>query len=153
VNRLVSLVVWFGLLFALWTVFTGTALTLEVLYGLGAAGLGALLAEVLRSRGLLAFDLDARLLARVWKLAWQVPLDQVLVAWTLVRALVRGRRVRGEWVRAPFPTETGARGAWQRAFGTVTGTASPNAIVVDYEGDHALLHSLEPRVTTGRSVL
>ena len=78
-----------------------------------------------------------------------MPLDFVVVTWVLVRSLARGRRVRGEWVRAPFPTGEGAVGRWQRAFAATLSTGAPNAIVVDLDGDEALLHSLEQRVFSG----
>ena len=153
VRRAVSLAAWFALLEALWAVFVGTQQDTELVAGLIAAAAGALVAEALRSLGLLAFTADLRMLAQAWKLPWQVVLDFVVVTWALVAALARGRRVRGEWLRAPFPTADGSVGRWQRAFGATVGTATPNAIVVDLDGDGALLHSLDTRVSTGRQVL
>jgi hypothetical protein len=61
--------------------------------------------------------------------------------------------VRGVWVTVPFPTAAGPKGRWQRAFGVTAGTSFPNAIVVDVDGERALMHALEPRVYTARSVL
>jgi hypothetical protein len=153
VRRAVSLLLWFVLLEGVWTLYTGTKQDTEVVAGLIAAALGALLVEALRTRGLLAFTCDLRMLARAWKLVWQAPFDFLVALWVLVRALARGERVRGEWLTVPFPTDGGSVGAWQRAFGVTAGTATPNAIVVDLDGDEALLHSLEPGISTGREVV
>ena len=152
-RRAVSLLAWFALLEALWALFVGTQQDTELVAGLIAAAAGALLAEALRTLGLLSFTADLRMLAHAGKLPWQVVFDFAVVTWVLVRSLARGRRVRGEWVDAEFRTDDGPVGRWQRAFGATVGTATPNAIVVDVDGRRALLHSLEPRVKSGRSVL
>ncbi len=144
---------WFALLEGLWAVLVGTQQNTELVAGLNAAAIGAIFAEVLRSMGLLAYTADLRLLAQGWKLPWQIVFDFLILTWVLVRSLARGQRVRGVWLTVPFPTEEGAVGRWQRAFATVAGTATPNAIVVDIDEGEALLHSLEPRVSTGREVL
>jgi len=153
VRRTLSLLVWFALLEALWALFVGTRQGTELVAGLIAAAAGALLAELLRSHGLLAFTPDPRLLARAAQVPYAVVFDFCLVTRVLMRALARGQRVRGQWVRAPFPTASGSAGRWQRVFGVVAGTAAPNAIVVEVRDDEAWLHSLEPRVWTGKSVL
>jgi hypothetical protein len=88
-----------------------------------------------------------------WRFVWIVPFDFVVVTWVLLRSLVHGRRVRGEFVRTPFPMRAGSTGRWQRAFAATLSTGAPNAIVVDLDEDEALLHSLEKRVFTGTSVL
>jgi multisubunit Na+/H+ antiporter MnhE subunit len=149
VRRAVSLLAWFALLEGLWAVFVGKGDGTELAAGLIAAALGALLAETLRSLGLLGQTADYRLLARVWKLPLHVVFDVGVVTWVLTRALVRGRRVRGRWVSVPFRTV----GAWPRAFGATVGTASPNAVVVDVDGTQALMHVLDADAPTARSVL
>jgi multisubunit Na+/H+ antiporter MnhE subunit len=145
--------VWFVLLEGLWVVFVGTRQSTELVAGLIAAAIGAVFAEVLRSLGLLPYRADLRLLAQIWKLAWQLPFDFAVLTWVLVRSLVHGRRVRGSWVRTSFEADDSARGNWRRAFAAIAGTATPNAIVVDIEGGEALLHSLEPRLPTGREAV
>jgi hypothetical protein len=153
VRRALSLLAWFALLEGLWAVFVGTTQSAELVAGLLAAAAGAVLAEVLRSLGLLGYRPDPRLLTGIWKLPFDVVFDFGLVTWVLVRALLRRRRVRGEWVTVPFRTEAGPAGRWQRAVGAGAGSASPNAIVVDLDGRHALLHALEPGSRTAKSVL
>lgn len=152
-RRAVSLLTWFALLEGLWGVYVGTQQDTELVAGLIAAAAGALLAEALRSRGLLSYTTDLRMLAQAWKLPWRAVYDFWVITRVLVRELVSGRRVRGEWVEAEFQTDEGSVGRWQRAFGATVGTATPNAIVVDVDGRRALLHSIDPSVSTGRQVL
>lgn len=152
-RRAASLLVWFALLDGLWMLLVGTRQSLEVEAGLAAAAVGAVFAEVLRSHGLLAYAADLRLLAKLVSLVWQIVFDFALLTWVLVRSLAHGRRVEGTWLTVPFPTAEGSKGRWQRAFAITGGTATPNAIVVDIDRGEALLHSLEPRVSTGREVI
>ena len=152
-RRAVFLVAWFFALEALWAVLVGTRQTTELIAGLGAAAAGAVFAEVLRTRGLLDYSTDRRLLAKAWKLPWLVPFDFGVAAWVLLRSLARGRRVRGSWVTVPFPTETGATGRWQRAFAVAMSNGASNALVVDLRDDEALMHALEPELFSARKVL
>jgi hypothetical protein len=153
VRRAASLVVWFALLAGLWAILVGTRQSMEIEAGLAAAAVGAVFAEVLRSHGLLAYAADLRLLPKALNLVWQIVFDFAVLTWVLVRSLARGRRVEGAWLTVPFPTDEGAKGRWQRAFATIAGTATPNAIVVDLDRGEALLHALEPGVKTGHEVI
>lgn len=152
-RRLASLVVWFVLLWALWAALVGTTQSTELIAGACAAAVGTAFAELLRTRGLLAFEPDLRLAAKAWRLVWLVPADFALATWVLAVAIARRRRVRGEWVRAPFRVDTGERGRWQRAFAVVASNGAVNAIVVDLDGRKATMHALEPRARSGRTVL
>jgi hypothetical protein len=153
VRRAYSLLGWFVALEVVWAVLVGTTQSTELIVGLAAAAVGACFAELLRSRGLLDFDVDGALLAKAWKVPWLVPFDFLVVTWVLARSLARGQRVRGEWLRVPFPTEAGPRGSWQRAVGATLSNGAANALVVDLDHDEALLHALEPSVFSGRTVL
>lgn len=152
-RRVASLLLWLVLLEGLWTMLVGTTQSTELVAGVIAAGVGAALAETMRTMGLLRFRTDPRLLVQAWKLPWQIVFDFAVMTWVLVRSLAHGRRVRGEWLVVPFPTSTGAQARWQRAFAATVGTATPNAIVVDLDRGEAMLHSLEPRVPTGRKAV
>jgi hypothetical protein len=147
------MLLWFGFLVLVWAVLVGTTQSTELFAGLAAAAVGAAFAEVLRARGLFAYAVEPRLLAKAWKLPWLVAFDFLLVTWVLVSSLARARSVRGEWVTVPFPTEPDARGRWQRAFAVATSNGAANAIVVDLEDDVALLHALRPDVFSGKTVL
>ena len=152
-RRAGSFLGWFASLEVLWAVLVGTTQSTELLVGLGAAAVGAVLAEVLRSLGLLAFAPDPRLAVKAWKLPWLVPFDFALVAWVLLRSLARGRRVRGQWVSVPFRVDAGAKGRWQRAFAVSTSNGASNAIVVDFRDDKAEMHALAPGVFSAQKVL
>jgi hypothetical protein len=152
-GRVVSFLVTFVLLELVWAMLVGTTQSTELVVGLAAAAVGAAFAELLRSLRFFGFATHGGLLGKAWKLPWLVPFDLGLATWVLVRALARGRRVRGTWTRVPFPTERGAKGRWQRAFGVMTSNGAANAIVVDLDGDEALLHALEPGVFSARTVL
>lgn len=152
-RRAVSLLAWFVGLEMLWAVLVGTTQSTELLAGLGAAALGAVFAEVLRTHGLLVVAPDFRLAAKAWKLPWLVPFDFALVTWVLVRSLARGRRVRGSWVSVPFRVDAGAKGRWQRAFAVSTSNGAANAIVVDLHDGQAEMHALAPDVFSGQTVL
>jgi hypothetical protein len=153
VRRAASLLIWAALLEGFWALLVGTQQDTELAGGLPAAVVGAIFAEVLRSRGLLPFTTDFRLLAKAWRLPWLLVYDFFLVTWVLISSLAHGRRVRGEWVRIPFPMQEGSVGNWQRAFGTATSNNAANALVVDFDGDEAVAHALRPNAFTARSLL
>jgi hypothetical protein len=79
--------------------------------------------------------------------------DFFLVQWVLVRELAHGRRVRGRWLSIDYPVEPGAVGRFQRALAATLENESANGIVVDFHEGRALLHSLDPRPSTGRTIL
>jgi multisubunit Na+/H+ antiporter MnhE subunit len=153
VARLARFLVWLVALEALWGVFVGTIQSTELIAGVGAAAVATLFVELLRAQGLLAFRLEPGIVARAWRIPPQVVFDFVLVCWVLVASLARGRRVRGEWVSIDFATKDGAQGRFQRAVAIALENETPNAIVVDLDHGKALLHSLDARVSTGRSLL
>lgn len=153
VQRVLTLLFWFVLLEIIWAVLVGTTQSTELIVGLAASALGAVFATVLRSKGLLDFDPDVKLVAKAWRLPWFVLFDFGLITWVLLSSLARGRRIRGSWVRVPFPTDEGARGRWQRAFGVATANGAANALVVDLDDGQALMHALRPDIFTGKSVL
>jgi hypothetical protein len=152
-RRATSFLGWTVALEVVWALIVGTTQSTELIDGLAAALLGAVFSDVLRSRGLLSFSVEPRFLAKAWKLPFLVSFDFVLATWVLVSSLAHGRRVRGTWVTVPFPTEPGARGRWQRAFGVAASNGAANAIVVDLDKGEALLHALRSDVFSGRSVL
>lgn len=138
-RRITSLLVWFAMLEGFWALLVGTQQNTELVGGLGAAALGAVFAECLRTLGLLRFTTDVRLLAKAWKLPWYLLVDFAILS----LASVRG--TKAVWVEQPVDYD-----AWGRAFAAVAGSATPNAIVVDVDEERALLHSLDTRVPSGR---
>jgi multisubunit Na+/H+ antiporter MnhE subunit len=153
VRRAASLLIWFAVLEGFWALLVGTQQDTELAAGLIAAAVGALLAETMRSLGLLPYTTHFRTLAKLWKAPFFVVFDFLLVTWTLVAALARRQRVRGTWVWIPFATEPESVGNWQRAFGTVLGNNYANTIITDFEGDEALVHAFAPDAITAKSVV
>jgi hypothetical protein len=153
VARAARFLAWLAALELLWGVFVGTIQSTELIAGVGAAALGALFAEALRAHGLLGFRLAPGIVARAWRIIPLAVFDFGVVTWVLLRALARGRRVRGEWVTIDFATAEGPRGRFERAVTAALENETANAIVVDLDGGKALLHSLDTRVSTGRSLL
>lgn len=146
-------VVWTCALEVLWLVLVGTTQSTELIAGAIASAITALFVEALRRLDLLAFSPSLRIVAEAWSIPHEVVFDFCLVGWILVRSLARGRRVRGEWVRIDYPTKEGRVGRFQRALAATLENETANGIVVDLDRDTALLHSLDTRVATGRSVL
>lgn len=146
-------VVWTCALEVVWLVLVGTTQSTELVAGGIASAIVALFVEALRQLDLLAFSPSLRVVASAWSIPQQVVFDFVLAGWVLVRSLARGRRVRGEWVRADFPTRPGRVGRFQRALAATLENETANGIVVDLDHDTALLHSLDTSVSSGRSVL
>jgi hypothetical protein len=147
-------VIWTCALWVLWLVFVGTTQSTEVIAGLAAAAVTAAFVEVLRAHGLLDQRADAGIVARAWSIPPHVVFDFFLVLWILVRELAHGRRVRGQWVTAPFDHPGGPQGRFARALAAVLENETANGLVVDVRNDGTvLLHSLDTRPTTGTSVL
>jgi multisubunit Na+/H+ antiporter MnhE subunit len=149
VRRAASLAFWYALLFGFWELLVGTFNSTELFAGLIAAAVGAAFAELIRSLGLLRFPgaTPASWLA-IGRLGWQLPLEFLIIGGALFRALARGRRLEGEWVRVPFEGDAG-----RRALAAVIGTASPNAIVVDVNDGQVLLHSIAPSLPGGKEAI
>jgi hypothetical protein len=153
VQGVARFVVWTCALELLWMVLVGTTQSTELIAGAIASAIAAAFVEALRAAGLLGFRPSLRVVASAWSIPGQVVFDFVLVFWILLRDLAHGRRVRGEWVTIDYPTEPGARGRFRRALAATLENETANGIVVDLDDDRALLHSLDTRVSTGRSVL
>ena len=152
-RAIVRMVVWAAALEALWFVLVGTIQSTELAAGGIASVVTVVFVEALRARGLLEFTPTLRVLARAWSIPHQVVFDFGLVLWILVRDVARGRRVRGVWVEIDYPMEPGRVGRFQRALAATLENETPNGIVVDLDRGRALLHSLDTRPSTGRSVL
>jgi multisubunit Na+/H+ antiporter MnhE subunit len=149
----VRFIVWFCGLELLWLVFVGTTQSTEVVAGLIASAVAALLVEALRRTGLLGFRVSPSALARARSVPAHVLFDFLLVLWLVVRAAARRERIRGRWLTVDFEDEEGPRGRFLRALAATLENGTPNGIVVDVDHGRVLLHSLETRVSTGKQVL
>ena len=140
------LVTWLALL-ALWLVLVGTITALEVLAGAVAATIGAAAAELVRSRGLLGFDIRPRWLRRVWRPLVQVVPDFGFVVLVLVRTISRRELPDDAYVAVDLRGRGAEpRSAGWRALVTVAGSLAPNTVVVDVDLERRamLVHKLLP---------
>jgi hypothetical protein len=153
VARIVRIVLWICALFVLWEIFVGTVQSTELVAGAIAAVVTVVFVEVLRAHGLLAFRGSASIVLRAWSIPWHIVFDFFLVFWVLLRSLASGRRVRGQWVSVDFPHAAGPRGRFERAVAVALENETANGLVVDLGEGTALLHVLDPRPTTGHSIL
>lgn len=145
--------VWVCGLEVLWAVFVGTTQSTELIAGVGGSILTAAFVSVLRRHGLLEFRFLPSAVGRAWSIPGKVVFDFGLVTWVLVKALAGRRRVRGVWVRVPFEDVGGAQGRFLRALAATLENDVANGLVVDLSDGQALLHSLDSRASTGKSVL
>ena len=145
-TRLVAWLAWFAGLFGLWLVLVGTTQQVEEIAGLCAAAIGAAVAEVIRSQGLLGYRVEWRWLRGLWKPLLRVVPDFFVVLWALFA------RSQGRFQKLEFPTG-GERGvdAGRRAFGVIAPSLAPNRLVVDMDKEtgEALVHDLVPSSAPG----
>lgn len=151
--RIARFVAWVAGLEVVWAVLVGTTQSTELIAGLLASCVTALFVEALRARGLLGFRFSGTAVARAWSIPGKVVFDFFLVGWVLLKAIAGRRRVRGVWVEAAFDDAGGPEGRFLRALIGTLENDVPNGLVVDLSDGKALLHSLDPRVSTGRTVL
>jgi multisubunit Na+/H+ antiporter MnhE subunit len=147
-RRLVLLAaVWWLIAFGLWLLLTSTVAPNEVLTGLGAAALTAVV--------MIAVDAHEHIAARPrpgWApFALYLPVRILVDTWLLTRALatrLRGRRVQGQYVEVQMPrAATAAERRAMEALSTIVASIAPDQYVVDFDEDRrvVLLHELVPR--------
>lgn len=97
VRRAASSAAWWLVLFGFWLLLVGTTRWVELVAGACAAALGTVLAEALRAQRLLGFRLEARWLARTWRLPLEIARDFAVLAWALLLHVTRVRPVRSAY--------------------------------------------------------
>lgn len=146
-KALASAAFWWVFLLVLWLLLVGAYSKEELVAGalasVVAVGVGALVGR----QGLFAYRLDYAWLARAWKLPWSLVREFAL----LVLALARGRP-QGAFATLPFPVggdDPLSKG--RRALVGTLGTISPNAYVIDFDRERALvlLYELDPKRASG----
>jgi multisubunit Na+/H+ antiporter MnhE subunit len=146
-RRLLSLFIWAVLLFLLWLVLVGTVASLELYAGAVAAAIGAMAAELVRSRGLMRFRFELGWVARVWRPLVQIVPDFATLALAVFRTIVSRRFPADAYVEVDL-AGTGARprSAGWRALATAAGSLAPNTVVVDVDRERTsmLVHRLLP---------
>jgi hypothetical protein len=127
---------WWVALFWLWLLIAGDWNQIEVIAAACAATVAASIAEVARSRVGVEPRVPLRWLARAWTIPHQIVLDFVLIT----RALFRRR----EGVLRSARFAAAGEGQGPRAWAVWAANFSPNAYVVEVDGDRVLFHDLVP---------
>ena len=140
-------IAWWIPLFWLWILLAGEWNRQEWVAAAGAAAIAATLAELARVRTGFSARLPSRALADVPQILFMVVVDFGIVAWALLRSVLRRRVVRGELVSRELERGApAAAGTGPRAWTAYAATFSPNAYVIDIdpETQRVLLHDLVP---------
>jgi hypothetical protein len=153
VVTVVRFVVWTCALEVVWAVLVGTTQSTELVAGLLAAAVTAAFVEVLRRHGLLEFRFLPSAIGRAWSIPGKAVFDFGLLTWIVLKAVVRRRAIRGEWVTSPFPAPDGPQGRFLRAVAGTLENDVANGLVVDLDDGRVLLHSFDTRFSTGTKVL
>jgi hypothetical protein len=127
---------WWVALFWLWLLISGDWNRIEIIAAACAATIAASIAEAARSRAGVEAGVPLRWVARAWAVPHQVVADFGILTWALFR------RRTGVFRSHPFPAAGEGQGA--RAWAVWTANFSPNAYVIDVDGDRVLFHDLVP---------
>jgi hypothetical protein len=144
VRTIVTWVVWWIALFWLWFGLQGEWNRIEWVAAAGMATIGATLATLIASRGLLGYRVPWSAIASSASVPLQVVIDFAIITGVLARRLA-GRDVRGRFVVREF--EPHGRGATRRgdvAWRMLAAMISPNALPIDVDPEErtALFHDL-----------
>lgn len=153
-RRVVSWLVWWGLLFGLWLAFVGIWNDpFERIAGYCAAAVGATAAQVVHAQGLLRLRIEPRWVLRLWRPLARVPYEFAVVLGALAAQAARRRRRVGAVRVVPFPAGGRRRvAAGRRALAGAGGSLAPNAVVLDADrqSGELLVHELVPERASER---
>ena len=134
-RTLVTWVLWWIGLFWLWFALQGEWNRIEWVAAAGMATVGATLATLIASRGLLRYRVPWSAIAASAGVPLQVVIDFGIITKVLVRRLA-GRNVRGRFVVREFqPRGQGATRRGDAAWRTLVAMISPNALPIDVDPD------------------
>ena len=137
-RALTTWVLWWIVLFWLWFALQGEWNRIEWVAAACMAMVGATLATLIASRGLLRYRVPWSAVAASARVPLQVVIDFGIVTGVLVRRLA-GRDVRGRFVVRRFqPTGRGATRAGDVAWRTVAAMFSPNALPIEVDPDEGI---------------
>ena len=138
-------------LFWLWLLLVGQWDREEIVASAIAATVAASVGEAARSAARVGVRVPLRRLAEAWTVPHQTFVDFGILMWALGACLVHRRVVRGRFVRRRFPVRDPAG---TRAWIGLIATYSPNAYVVDFDGEDGvvLMHDLVPHEPSERPV-
>ncbi|HET9161849.1 MAG TPA: Na+/H+ antiporter subunit E [Solirubrobacterales bacterium] len=131
-------------LFAFWLLLVDTHEEAQILVGVGVAMLAGSISELVRRQRIAQVQVRPRWLARLWRPVSSVPRDLLRLA----VAVLPGQRPTSRIRALPFdpgvadPTDHG-----RQALAELTGSFSPNTIVIGIDAERGLLlaHQLVPQ--------
>jgi multisubunit Na+/H+ antiporter MnhE subunit len=146
-SRLALGVLSWAAMLGLWLLLVDSSAIPEVVAGLGVAVIGAVVADIVRSRREMHFRPRPHWIGYAWQLPWRVAVDCGIVMAALWRCLVLRQRVEGRLRVLPFPTggDDPESRAW-RAFTLVATSVAPNTYVIGYDRGRGvvIVHQLVP---------
>ena len=124
----------------LWLLLVDSSAIPEVVAGLGAAVIGAIVADIVRSQREVHFRPRLRWLGYTWQLPWRIVIDFGIVMAALWRRLVLRQTVEGRLRAVPFPTggDDPESRAW-RAFTLAATSVAPNTYVIGYDRERGVV--------------
>jgi multisubunit Na+/H+ antiporter MnhE subunit len=134
-------------LFVLWLAFVDTFDGVEMAAGAAASLLGAVAAEVVRRRRLLAYGLSLRAFGRSGGIAISILTDSMKILRALIADVTGRKNIRGAFRAVPFDTGSDTReDEPARAAATFKLSIAPNTYVVDMDTEEKILlvHQLVP---------
>ena len=144
-QRVGSWLVWWVLMMSFWVMIDDSLDTDELLAGVGAAALAALLAELVTYQAAMRFRMRAGWLVPALHLPGQVARDMVTVYAALWRRLVHGEQPASAFLELPTPFgDDSPEGATRRTL-LIGGTSvAPNtfALGIDKDTDVMVVHRL-----------
>jgi len=139
---------WWLAMFAAWIALVDSVALPELLVGLTAATVAALVAYEVHRRGYISFRPRFRWLLQSPRLVRSVLADSATLGYALWRRVVRREPVHGTTIRIPFDYggDNGRDGA-RRALVNLSVSLTPNSYVIDIdpEGHSLLVHQLVAR--------
>jgi hypothetical protein len=133
VRAIATWLLWWVALFWLWFALQGEWNRIEWVGAACMATVGATLATLIRSRGLLRYRVPRSAIRAAARVPLQIVIDFGIVTVALVRRLA-GNDVRGRFVVRRFePTGRGAARSGDVAWRTVMAAFSPNALPIDVD--------------------
>jgi multisubunit Na+/H+ antiporter MnhE subunit len=132
--------VWWALMMSLWVALDDSLAFDELLAGAGAAAIAALVAQAASHQAGLRYRLRLSWLLPALRLPWQVVADTLVVYLVLWRKLTRGEDPACGFVEVPVdPGEEGPAGVVRRALIIGGRSFTPNAFVLDIDGERAVM--------------
>jgi len=125
--------------FWLWQLLSGEWNHVEWIAGASAATIAATVGEFARSRVVEHGSIPPRWLGKAATVPHMVVADFGVLMWALASSAARREIVRGAVRARPFSERAAVR-----AWASILASYSPNAYVLDVDGDRALMHSLVP---------